>query len=335
MPADYLEVLGKAVPQAVADSGVSPGDVVGLAVDFTSCTVFPTDSSYAPLCEKPEFARRPHAYVKLWKHHASQQQGKVVNKVLAELAPETLARYGGEVSADWQLAKALALFEEDREVWDAASHFVEAGDWIIQRLTGELAASMSLAGYKGNFVDGSHPPAEVLEAMAPGFSRLLELLPQPEPVAMYSIYNIKTGDRLNRDMELHFIELPKYVKLPPKKIGESSKMERWLAYFANRLTDQEREELAMSEPAIRDAMEAERVFMCNPDEYLRYVNRQMAIMDYQSGLQTAAEEGEARGESRVTRLMSLLLERGLIDEARGAANSAEVRKKLFAKYHIE
>ena len=179
VPADYLEVLGKAVPQAVADSGVSPGDVVGLAVDFTSCTVFPTDSSYAPLCEKPEFARRPHAYVKLWKHHASQQQGKVVNKVLAELAPETLARYGGEVSADWQLAKALALFEEDREVWDAASHFVEAGDWIIQRLTGELAASMSLAGYKGNFVDGSHPPAEVLEAMAPGFSRLLELLPQP------------------------------------------------------------------------------------------------------------------------------------------------------------
>ena len=98
---------------------------------------------------------------------------------MAELAPETLARYGGEVSADWQLAKALALFEEDREVWDAASHFVEAGDWIIQRLTGELAASMSLAGYKGNFVDGSHPPAEVLEAMAPGFSRLLECCRSP------------------------------------------------------------------------------------------------------------------------------------------------------------
>ena len=76
VPADYLEVLGKAVPQAVADSGVSPGDVVGLAVDFTSCTVFPTDSSYAPLCEKPEFARRPHAYVKLWKHHASPAAGQ-------------------------------------------------------------------------------------------------------------------------------------------------------------------------------------------------------------------------------------------------------------------
>ena len=81
-----------------------------------------------------------------------------------------------------------------------------------------------------------------------------ELLPQSEPTAMYSIYNIENGDRLNNDMELHFIELPKYIKSPHKTIRESSKMERWLAYFANRLTNEEKEELAMSEPAIRDAM---------------------------------------------------------------------------------
>ena len=40
----------------------------------------------------------------------------------------------------------------------------------------------------------------------------------------------------------------------------SSKMERGLAYFANRLTSEEKEELAISEPAIRDAMEAENIF---------------------------------------------------------------------------
>ena len=179
VPADYVEVLGRVVPEALEASGVEAADVVGLAVDFTSCTILPTDATHRPLCERPEFEKRPHAYAKLWKHHASQRQGKVVNEVLAELAPETLARYGGEVSADWQLAKALALFEEDREVWDAASHFVEAGDWIVRLLTGELTASMSLAGYKGNFVDGSYPSAEVLDAMAPGFSRLLELVPHP------------------------------------------------------------------------------------------------------------------------------------------------------------
>jgi len=122
-----------------------------------------------------------------------------------------------------------------------------------------------------------------------------ELLPQSEPTAMYSIYNIENGDRLNNDMELHFIELPKYIKAPHKTIRESSKMERWLAYFANRLTNEEKEELAMSEPAIRDAMEAEKIFMSSPDEYLRYVNRQMALMDYRSGLEEATEEGIRRG----------------------------------------
>ena len=162
-----------------------------------------------------------------------------------------------------------------------------------------------------------------------------ELLPQEEPVAMYSIYNIENGDRLNNDMELHFIELPKYIKAPHKTIRESSKMERWLAYFANRLTSEEKEELAMSEPAIREAMEAEKIFMSNPDDYLRYVNRQMALMDYRSGLQAAAEDGEKHGESRVTRLMSLLLEDGKIEDAREATKSEEFRKKLFLKYGIE
>ena len=122
-----------------------------------------------------------------------------------------------------------------------------------------------------------------------------ELLPQPEPVAMYSVYNIATGDRLNSDMELHFIEIPKYIKAPHKTIRESSKMERWLAYFANRLTKEEKEELAMSEPAIRDAMEAEKIFMSSPEEYLRYVNHQIALMDYQSGLEGATLEGLAQG----------------------------------------
>ena len=51
----------------------------------------------------------------------------------------------------------------------------------------------------------------------------------------------------------------------------------------------------MSEPAIREAMEAEKIFMSNPDDYLRYVNRQMALMDYRSGLEAAALEGIKRG----------------------------------------
>ena len=122
-----------------------------------------------------------------------------------------------------------------------------------------------------------------------------EMLPQEDPVAMYSIYNIENGDRLNNDMELYFIELPKYERKPKKSIRESTKMERWLAYFANKMTDQEREELAMSEAAIREAMEAERIFLSDPDVYLSYVNRQMAIMDFNTNVKYALKEGREKG----------------------------------------
>ena len=170
-----------------------------------------------------------------------------------------------------------------------------------------------------------------------------EILPQDDPVAMYSIYNIENGDRLNNDMELYFIELPKYEQKPKKSIRESTKMERWLAYFANKMTDQEREELAMSEAAIREAMEAERIFLSDPDAYLSYVNRQMAIMDFNTNVKYALKEGRekgliegrAEGENRMAQLLTLLYEKGEMEEARQAAMNAEMRQRLYEKYHIE
>ena len=42
-PADWVSVIEAGVPDALARSGVDAGDVVGLGVDFTSCTVLPDD----------------------------------------------------------------------------------------------------------------------------------------------------------------------------------------------------------------------------------------------------------------------------------------------------
>lgn len=36
-----------------------------------------------------------------------------------------LERYGGQISCEWQLAKALQLLEEDPEVYSCMSQFVE------------------------------------------------------------------------------------------------------------------------------------------------------------------------------------------------------------------
>lgn len=71
-PNDYLEVFRRAIPAVLQDGGVDPGDVVGLGIDFTACTMLPTKADGTPLCFLPEWRATPHAWVKLWKHHAAQ-----------------------------------------------------------------------------------------------------------------------------------------------------------------------------------------------------------------------------------------------------------------------
>lgn len=159
-----------------------------------------------------------------------------------------------------------------------------------------------------------------------------KLLPQEEPHAMYGVYNPVTGDRLNGDLELHFLEIPKFINNKPVK--EMTKMERWMAYFSGKLDVEGKEELAMSEAAINDAYDATLAFFQTPEDRLKYINRQMAIMDYHSGLESAEERGEKRGEDRVAQLFSKLHAAGRDEEAFRAMNDATLRKKLFCEFQL-
>ena len=116
-------------------------------------------------------------------------------------------------------------------------------------------------------------------------------LPQKDPHALYGIYNPTNKHQLTKDLAIHFLEIPKYAKQEKKPITEMSKMERWLAYFANQLDRKGKEELAMSEAAIQNAMEAARIFLNNTAERRLYINREMARMDRESQLEEAHEEG--------------------------------------------
>ena len=120
-------------------------------------------------------------------------------------------------------------------------------------------------------------------------------LPQEEPHAVYGVYNSVNGHQLTKDLSIHFLEIPKYAKQAKKPIAEMSKMERWLAYFANQLDRKGKEELAMSEAAIQNAMEAARIFLNNTAERRLYINREMARMDRESQLEDAHEDGFKEG----------------------------------------
>src|SRR5215217_4649110 len=50
---DYLEVLQVAVPAALQQAGVDPASVIGIATDFTACTMIPTTDDGTPLSELP------------------------------------------------------------------------------------------------------------------------------------------------------------------------------------------------------------------------------------------------------------------------------------------
>jgi L-ribulokinase len=170
VPADYVDVLRSAVPQAVAEAGVDPADVIGIGTDFTACTMVPVRSDGTPLCELDEYRDRPHAYAKLWRHHSPQPQADRINAVAAQRHEPWLPRYGGLISSEWEFAKALEIFDEDPQLYQTMDQFVEGADWIVWQLCGTYVRNACTAGYKGIRQDGRYPSREFLAELRPGFA---------------------------------------------------------------------------------------------------------------------------------------------------------------------
>ncbi|MET8862402.1 ribulokinase [Nonomuraea sp. NPDC004580] len=167
-PQDWIDVIKIAVPRAIAAAGVPAADVVGIGTDFTACTVLPTTADGTPLCvETPD---EPHAWPKLWKHHAAQPHADRINELAARRGESWLPRYGGKISSEWEFAKALQLLEEAPEVYARTERWIEAADWIIWQLTGVESRNICTVGYKGVFQDGSYPSREFLAELNPGFA---------------------------------------------------------------------------------------------------------------------------------------------------------------------
>ncbi|MCJ7827292.1 MAG: ribulokinase [Demequinaceae bacterium] len=168
-PEDYREVLRRAVPEAVKAAGVDPSQVIGIGTDFTACTVLPTLADGTPLCELAEFRGEPHAYVKLWRHHSAQGQADRINTLGAARGEKWLARYGGQISSEWEFAKGLEVLEEAPVVYEKMAHWVEAADWIVWQLCGTYVRNACTNGYKAIFQDGAYPSHDFLAALNPRF----------------------------------------------------------------------------------------------------------------------------------------------------------------------
>ena len=166
---------GRPCRRVVAESGIDPVDVIGIGIDFTACTMLPTTADGTPLCFLDAYRREPHAWVKLWKHHAAQPEADEINRVAAELGEPWLDRYGGKISSEWFFPKALQILHEAPDVYAAADRLIEAADWVVWQLTGVETRNNCTAGYKAIWsAEDGFPDARVLRGPRPALRGIVD-----------------------------------------------------------------------------------------------------------------------------------------------------------------
>jgi L-ribulokinase len=173
-PNDYIDTF-RAIPRLLAESGVDPADVIGVGIDFTACTMLPTTADGTPLCQIGDYRRRPHAWVKLWKHHAAQPEADRINDLARVRGEAWLPRYGGRISSEWFYSKSLQILDEDPDLYRSADRLIEAADWVIWQLTGVETRNSCTAGYKAIWskADGFPEPG-YFAGLDPRFSSVVD-----------------------------------------------------------------------------------------------------------------------------------------------------------------
>ena len=173
-PQDYIDVFANAIPAVLRESGIDPAAVKGIGIDFTASSPMPTKADGRPLCFLPELEDEPHAYIKLWKHHAAQRQADQINETARRMGESWLPRYGGKISSEWFFSKLLQILQERPDIYAQIDKFVEAADWVIWQLTGVETRNTCTAGYKAMAQDGDFPSKDYFRALDAAFENVVD-----------------------------------------------------------------------------------------------------------------------------------------------------------------
>ncbi len=192
-PGDWLDSAASATRAAMVEAAITGDRIVGIGVDFTSCTMLPTRSDGTPLCQLDSLKSTPLAWPKLWKHHGALEQTERMNAVARERDEAFLQRYGGTIGLEWFFPKMLETIEQAPDVAAAADVWLEAGDWLVWQLVGGPAESLTRstcqAGYKAMWsASDGYPSDAFFSAVHPQLaaavrSRLPGVMRSPGEVA--------------------------------------------------------------------------------------------------------------------------------------------------------
>ncbi|MEX2948500.1 ribulokinase [Staphylococcus warneri] len=146
---DYHHVLENGVKHVLEESQVNKDEVVGIGVDFTSCTVVFLDENFKPLHMNDDLANHPHAYVKLWKHHGAQDEATQMVEANEKANQNWLDYYGHSVNSEWMIPKILEVKHKAPELLERAHYIMEAGDYMTSLLVNQNIRSNCGIGFKG------------------------------------------------------------------------------------------------------------------------------------------------------------------------------------------
>lgn len=145
---DYMEVIEAGIPIILEEANIAPSEVVGIGIDFTSSTVMFVDEHMEPIHNKLEFQNHPHAYVKLWKHHGAQAEADLLFQTALAEKKRWLGYYGFNVSSEWMIPKIMEVNNKAPEIMAETADIMEAGDWIVNKLTNQNIRSNCGLGFK-------------------------------------------------------------------------------------------------------------------------------------------------------------------------------------------
>lgn len=196
-PQDYEDSMVYCIQQLLKETCVDKTLVRGIGIGFTSCTVLPVDGNFQPLCLKKHLENNPYAYAKLWKSHSADKEARLITEKLQQT--EVISRYGGIISSEWLLPKLLETVNDCPEVFDEMAYFMEAGDWLVSKLTNAVSRSSCMAGYKGTWQNPEgYLTKDILENINPKFKNIYQQQLQGEVVTVGEVagYLTEAGAQL-------------------------------------------------------------------------------------------------------------------------------------------
>ncbi len=140
-PDVWLEAVIETLAECMERSGINPGDVAGIALSgLYGGSGVPVDKSLKPL--------RPCL---IWMDRRARKQTQWVKD---NVPLETIFGITGNyVDSYYGFTKMMWIRDEEPEVWEKIHQFVTPKDYVVHRLTGELATDFSSAGNIGGVFD--------------------------------------------------------------------------------------------------------------------------------------------------------------------------------------